>query len=66
MLLLRALKAPVPRVVYDNIVKYPTTDIDLLFQILQERHDNRQKLLAGHLPAPSQESTLSSVRTTLS
>nr|CAD7263978.1 unnamed protein product [Timema shepardi] len=47
MLLLNALGPPIPRVVYDSVIKCP--DIDLLLQTLKDRQRARADIRAGHV-----------------
>ncbi|XP_043266677.1 phosphoinositide 3-kinase regulatory subunit 4 isoform X2 [Venturia canescens] len=54
-LLLEALVAPIPRAVYDSVVKY--NDIDELFHVLDERKAARAKASAGIVPQYNETST---------
>lgn len=47
-LLLSALAQPVPRVVFDSIIR--CANIDLLLETLEERHRARGLVNAGHVP----------------
>jgi len=47
-LLLSALAQPIPRVVFDSIIRY--ANIDVLLETLEERHRARGLVKAGHVP----------------
>jgi len=47
-LLLNALAQPIPRVVYDSIIR--CSDIDSLLETLEERQRARALVEAGHVP----------------
>jgi phosphoinositide-3-kinase regulatory subunit 4 len=47
-LLLSALAQPIPRVVFDSIIRY--ANIDVLLETLEERHRSRGLVKAGHVP----------------
>ncbi|XP_053989741.1 phosphoinositide 3-kinase regulatory subunit 4 isoform X3 [Hylaeus volcanicus] len=55
ILLLEALVPPIPRIVYDSIVKY--NDIQELFQVLEQRQMARAKAISGIVPQYSEMST---------
>ncbi|XP_066593358.1 phosphoinositide 3-kinase regulatory subunit 4 isoform X2 [Prorops nasuta] len=48
ILLLEALVAPIPRIVYDSVVKY--NDVDELFEVLEQRQAARAKAITGVMP----------------
>ncbi|XP_049778491.1 phosphoinositide 3-kinase regulatory subunit 4 [Schistocerca cancellata] len=52
VLLLNALVSPIPRQVYDGVLR--CSDFDLLSEALQERHNMRSMLRAGHMPQQSE------------
>lgn len=47
-LLLECLVSPIPRIIYDNVIKY--SDIYLLLKTLKERKEARQAVNAGRIP----------------
>ena len=47
-LLLSALAQPIPRVVFDSIIRY--ANIDVLLETLEERQHARGLVKAGHVP----------------
>lgn len=47
-LLLSALAQPIPRVVFDSIIRY--ANIDVLLETLEERYRVRGLVKAGHVP----------------
>ncbi len=49
--MLNALRAPIPRTIYNSTVKYP--DIDLFLQTLYERQRARKMSSSGHIPSAS-------------
>ncbi|XP_076279148.1 vacuolar protein sorting 15 isoform X2 [Lasioglossum baleicum] len=55
ILLLEALVPPIPRIVYDSVVKY--SDIEELFQVLEQRQVARAKAVTGIVPQYSEMST---------
>lgn len=55
ILLLEALVPPIPRIVYDSVVKY--NDVEELFQILEQRHAVRVKAVTGMVPQYNAMST---------
>lgn len=55
VLLLEALVAPIPRVVYDSVIKY--NDIDELFRVFEQRQRARVKAISGIVPQYSDMST---------
>lgn len=55
VLLLEALVQPVPRVVYDSVIKY--NDIEELFRAFEERKAARCKAISGTVPQYSETST---------
>lgn len=55
VLLLEALVAPIPRAVYDSVIKY--NDIDELFHVLDERKAARSKAIVGIVPQYNETST---------
>lgn len=52
ILLLEALVPPIPRIVYDSVVKY--NDIEELFQSFEQRQVARTKTLPGMVPQYSE------------
>lgn len=55
VLLLEALITPIPRVVYDSVVKY--NDIDELFRVFEQRQKARVKAISGIVPQYNDMST---------
>lgn len=55
ILLLEALVFPIPRIVYDSVVKY--NDIEELFQVLEQRQIARAKAVTGIVPQYSEMNT---------
>lgn len=55
VLLLEALVPPIPRAVYDSLIKY--NDIEELFRVLEERRDSRVKAISGIVPQYNDTST---------
>lgn len=55
VLLLEALVSPIPRIVYDSLVKY--NDVEELFQVLEQRQTARAKAVTGIVPQYSEMST---------
>ncbi|OAD59023.1 Phosphoinositide 3-kinase regulatory subunit 4 [Eufriesea mexicana] len=55
ILLLEALVSPIPRIVYDAVIKY--NDIEELFQVLEQRQAARAKAATGIIPQYSEMST---------
>ncbi|XP_012255655.2 phosphoinositide 3-kinase regulatory subunit 4 isoform X2 [Athalia rosae] len=55
VLLLEALVAPIPRVVYDSVIKY--NDIDELFRVFEQRQMARVKAISGIVPQYNEMST---------
>lgn len=55
VLLLEALVPPIPRVVYDSVIKY--NDIDELFRVFEQRQMARIKAISGIVPQYSDMST---------
>lgn len=55
ILLLEALVSPIPRIVYDAVIKY--NDIEELFQVLEQRQAARAKAVTGIVPQYSEMST---------
>lgn len=49
VLLLNALKPPVPREILDSILK-SDIDVQVFFETLQERHNQRSLVRSGHVP----------------
>lgn len=47
-LVLNALIDPIPRVIYDTVLKSP--DIELVLHTLQDRQKGRNLVSAGHVP----------------
>lgn len=50
-MLLECLVAPVPRIIYDSVIKY--SDIHLLLKTLKERKEARQAVNSGQIPQSS-------------
>lgn len=55
ILLLEALVSPIPRIVYDSVVKY--NDVEELFQVLEQRQAVRTKAVTGMVPQYNAMST---------
>ncbi|KOX70771.1 Phosphoinositide 3-kinase regulatory subunit 4 [Melipona quadrifasciata] len=55
ILLLEALVSPIPRIVYDSVVKY--NDVEELFQVLEQRQAARTKAVSGIVPQYNEMST---------
>ncbi|XP_012287746.1 phosphoinositide 3-kinase regulatory subunit 4 isoform X2 [Orussus abietinus] len=55
VLLLEALVPPIPRIVYDSVVKY--SDVEELFQVLEQRQVARIKAITGIVPQYNDMST---------
>ncbi|KAF3421311.1 hypothetical protein E2986_10341 [Frieseomelitta varia] len=55
ILLLEALVSPIPRIVYDSVVKY--NDVEELFQVLEQRQAARAKAVSGIVPQYNEMST---------
>lgn len=55
ILLLEALVPPIPRIVYDSVVKY--NDVEELFQVLEQRQAVRTKAVTGMVPQYNAMST---------
>ncbi|XP_033341541.2 vacuolar protein sorting 15 [Megalopta genalis] len=55
ILLWEALVPPIPRIVYDSVVKY--SDVEELFQVLEQRQAARAKAVTGIVPQYNEMST---------
>ncbi|EFN87043.1 phosphoinositide 3-kinase regulatory subunit 4 isoform X1 [Harpegnathos saltator] len=55
ILLLEALVSPIPRIVYDSVVRY--NDVEELFQVLEQRQAIRTKAVTGIMPQYNTMST---------
>ncbi|XP_015597151.1 phosphoinositide 3-kinase regulatory subunit 4 isoform X2 [Cephus cinctus] len=55
VLLLEALVSPIPRVVYDSVIKY--NDIEELYQVFEQRQAARAKAITGIVPQYNDMST---------
>lgn len=55
ILLLEALVAPIPRVVYDSVIKY--NDVEELFRTFEQRQIARAKAITGIVPQYNDMST---------
>lgn len=53
--MLEALVPPIPRIVYDSVVKY--NDVEELFQVLKQRQEVRTKAVTGMVPQYNAMST---------